>query len=423
MIFTCTKCDAQFPKWQGRCDQCGKWGTLEEGGTIPVKESKQKMVPDKTTFLTDIKIDQEHRIKTNISELDRVLGSGIVPGSITLLGGDPGVGKSTLTLQIADQVKNTLYISGEESGKQVKMRAQRLDIKEKISFLFQTNIEKIIATISKNKPALVIIDSIQTMSSTEASGGLGSVSQITACAGKLMTTAKNLSIPIIIIGHITKEGIVAGPKTLEHLVDAVLYLENDNKNFYKILRGVKNRFGSIGEIGIFEMTSSGLTEIKNSTNIFLDSDSDNDPGSVYSVIFEGSRPFLIEVQALVNKTNFGYPIRKATGFDTNRLQMIIAVITKHTNHNLENQDIYLNITGGLKINDPAVDLAVAASIISAFTDSPKKKSIAAIGELGLSGEIRTVPKINDRLKELKRFGFNNIISPAHELKNIKNIKI
>ena len=414
-IFTCSNCGAQYPKWQGRCSECGKWGTLEEGSVDKNEKNNSKVSPDKIVNLNDLKDSPNFRLETTISELDGVLGGGIVKGALILLGGDPGVGKSTLALQIAQNIKDTLYISGEESANQIKIRAERLKVNlGQFKFLAQTNIEKILSTIEDQKPPLVIVDSIQTMTSIEASGSSGSVSQITSVASQLIGLAKKLDIPIIIIGHVTKDGIVAGPKTLEHLVDVVLYLENDNQNYYKILRGAKNRFGSTGEIGIFEMTSTGLKETKNSSNIFLeDSNSSPSSGTAISAVLEGSRPFLIEIQALTSKTSFGYPQRKSTGYDINRLQMIIAVLCKVAKINLTNQDIYLNVTGGLKVKDTSIDLAVAMCIISAFMDIPINKKTILFGELGLSGEIRTVPQPEKRIKEALKLKFEKIIMPYY----------
>ncbi|MFA6422711.1 MAG: DNA repair protein RadA [Candidatus Buchananbacteria bacterium] len=410
-IFTCTNCGAQYSKWQGRCLECGKWSTIVEEEKKDTKINTS-VKPDSPIILSELKNDAHFRIKTNIEELDRVLGGGIVKGSLILLGGDPGIGKSTLALQIAQSITNTLYISGEESANQVKIRADRLNLQStKLNFLAQTDIDKITATAIALKPSLVIIDSIQTITSDEASSGPGTIAQITSCAGKLIALAKNYDIPVIIIGHVTKDGLVAGPKTLEHLVDAVLYLENDNQNYYKILRGTKNRFGSTGEIGIFEMSSQGLVEVKNPTEIFIEGQDSNHPGRAMSAIIEGTRPFLVEIQALVSKTVFGYPQRKSSGYDLNRLQMIIAVISKIAKVNLSNQDIYLNIAGGIKTKDTAVDLAVALAIISAFYDIIIDHKCLIIGEIGLSGEVRNIPQLDKRINEGKKLKFTKIITP------------
>ncbi|MFA5021100.1 MAG: ATPase domain-containing protein, partial [Patescibacteria group bacterium] len=321
-IFSCSKCGAQYPKWQGRCLTCGAWSTIIEeiNSNNASAEPGKKCPPDKTIDLAALAGDKEIRLITGIEELDRVLGGGLVKGSFLLLGGDPGVGKSTLALQMINRLKNSLYVSGEESASQIKLRAERLksDL-GRWKFLPQTDIEKIIATALDLQPELVIIDSIQTVYTDEATGSAGSVSQITACAAKLMELAKTNSISILVIGHVTKDGQVAGPKTLEHLVDTVMYLENDDQNYLKILRAAKNRFGSVGEIGIFEMSAGGLQEVANPAQIFIDRELDlNRSGIATTMVFEGTRPFLAEIQALAAKTFFGYPVRKATGFDLNR---------------------------------------------------------------------------------------------------------
>lgn len=426
-IYRCANCDAQFPRWQGRCTECGAWGAIKE--QVVAKTQKHKngegVSAEKTINLNEIESTADQRLKTHNSEFDRVLGGGIVHGSLILLGGDPGVGKSTLILQTAHNIKNVLYISGEESARQIKIRAERINLDlNNLQFLAETDIEKIVATIKETKPRLAIIDSIQTMNLNELGGGFGSMSQITACTGQLLSVAKEANIPIIIIGHVTKDGLVAGPKSLEHLVDVVLYLENDNKNYYKILRGIKNRFGSTGEIGIFEMTAGGLKEVNNPSEIFFgDNIGEAASGTANTIIMEGSRPFLVEIQALVSKTSFGYPQRRATGFDLNRLQMIIAVISKVAKINLASHDVYLNIAGGLKVKETATDLAVCLAIVSAFLDLPINKKILIFGEIGLSGEVRAVAQTESRLKEANKMNFNPVIMP--ETKNsdldVKNI--
>jgi len=412
LIFTCTNCGAQYPKWQGRCLDCGKWGTLEQEIKKTIKQ-EINIAPDKPLNLSDLGDLEQVRLKTNIEELDRVLGGGIVSGSLILLGGDPGVGKSTLALEIAKNIDNLLYISGEESAQQIKIRADRLNLNlNNLKFLNQTNVEKIIATARETKPKLLIIDSVQTLNSDESASAPGSVSQITTSTSQLLALAKETNLAIIIIGHVTKDGLVAGPKTLEHLVDTVLYLENDNKNFYKILRSAKNRFGSTEEIGIFEMTGGGFKEIKNPTEIFFDQQALNLAGTAATIIMEGSRPFLVEIQALTAKTAFGYPIRKATGFDLNRLQMLLAVISKTSKLNLGSYDVYLNVAGGLKIKETAADLAVCLAIVSGFLDLAISGRTLILGEVGLSGEIRGVANFDKRLKEALKLNFQRIIVPA-----------
>ncbi len=427
-IFTCTNCGAQYAKWQGRCLDCGKWGTLVEE-TAEIKKEERNVSADKPINLATLVEARESRLISGIDEFDRVLGGGLVVGSFILLGGDPGVGKSTLALEICKKIKNVLYVSGEESAIQIKIRAERLALDmDELKFLPQTNIEKIIATGKELRPQLLIIDSIQTISTADSPAAPGSVAQITACAAKLLEFCKQNNISTIIIGHVTKDGFVAGPKTLEHLVDVVLYLENDNQNYLKILRGVKNRFGSIGEIGVFEMAAAGLKEIKDPAQIFLESDNKNSAGAVTAIIMEGSRPFFVEVQSLCNKTFFGYPQRKASGYDLNRLQMLAAVLAKHGKINLANQDIYLNIAGGLKIKETGADLAVCLAIISALNEKPLPNKCLAIGEVGLSGEVRSVPQLERRIKEARKMDYGNIFIPATKnppaggnIKAIKNI--
>ncbi len=429
-IFSCSKCGAQYPKWQGRCLTCGAWSTIaEEINASSDSEPAKKYSPEKTIDLSTLAGSQEIRIMTGIGELDRVLGGGIVQGAFMLLGGDPGVGKSTLALQMIAKLKSALYVSGEESAGQIKLRAERLSAKlDNWKFLPGTNIEKIIATALALPPELLIIDSIQTVHSDEATGSAGSISQITACAAKLMELAKTNNIAVIVIGHVTKDGQVAGPKTLEHLVDTVMYLENDDKNFLKILRAVKNRFGSIGEIGIFEMSGGGLIEVSDPTRIFIDKELDlNRAGIATTMVFEGTRPFLAEIQALTAKTFFGYPVRKATGFDLNRLQMLLAVIGKYAKVNLSGDDVYLNVAGGLKIKDTAADLATVLAVISAEKDLPLGNKTLILGEVGLAGEIRSLPQLARRIKEGEKMGFTKFIAPktkdliGEKIKQIKNI--
>ena len=411
-IFTCTNCGAQSAKWQGRCLDCGKWGTLVEE-TAELKKEEKNISADKPINLATMAEAKESRLVSGIDEFDRVLGGGLVIGSFILLGGDPGIGKSTLALEICKKIKNVLYVSGEESAIQIKIRAERLalDMAE-LKFLPQTNIEKIIATAKELRPQLLIIDSIQTISTADTPSAPGSVAQITACSAKLLELSKQNNISTIIIGHVTKDGFVAGPKTLEHLVDVVLYLENDNQNYFKILRGVKNRFGSIGEIGVFEMAAAGLKEIKDSSRIFLETENKNNAGVITAIVMEGSRPFFVEVQSLCNKTYFGYPQRKSSGYDLNRLQMLSAVLAKHGKINLANQDIYLNIAGGLKIKETGADLAVCLAIISALNEKPLPAKCLAIGEVGLSGEVRSVPQLERRIKEAQKMDYAHIFVPA-----------
>jgi DNA repair protein RadA/Sms len=413
-IFTCNNCGAQFSKWTGRCLECGKWGTIDKNPTT-VKQVKtdegQRYEAVKTVNLKEILGTQVKRITTSIAELDRVLGGGIVPGSLTLLGGNPGIGKSTLALQLSMAIPNTLYISAEESVQQIKLRADRLSIQSStLKLANESMVEHIIATLEKEKPALAIIDSVQTIFSTDVEGEAGSVTQVRACTTKLLEIAKHTNIPLIIIGHVTKEGVVAGPKTLEHLVDTVLYLEGDRFHFYRILRTVKNRFGPTDEVGIFEMDNGGLQEVKNPSQNFISERADNLPGNVLTCLMEGTRSLLVEVQALVTKTAFGYPTRKASGFDLNRLYVLIAVLQKRAGLQLEQYDIHVNIAGGLDADEPGADLAVALAVASAFKDKALGQDLAVFGEVGLGGEIRPVPQAEKRIKECEQLGLKRVIT-------------
>ncbi len=419
-LFHCTHCDAQFQKWTGRCLECGKWGTVEEqttqaSGTNSAKDKKGEILPIQTQKLTDIQKTSVQRMKTNINELDRVLGGGIVPGSLILLGGEPGIGKSTLSLQLGQHVTHTLYISGEESVGQVKLRADRLGItNQKLELANHANVEAICATMKKNKPALTIVDSIQTISSHEVNGEPGNVNQIRVCTTKLLEVAKQYNIAVCIIGHVTKDGTVAGPKTLEHLVDTVLYLEGDPHHDVRILRTIKNRFGSTDEVGIFEMQEKGLIELKNPSAIFLEERAEHSPGSVITCLIEGTRPLLVEVQALVNKTNFGYPVRKASGFDLNRLHVLTAVLQKRAGLQLGQYDIHVNVVGGLKASEPAVDLAVCLAIASSYKDKALSKDLVVFGEVGLGGEVRSVSQTTKRIHECERLGMTKIIAAKNK---------
>ncbi len=421
-IFSCSKCGAQFPKWAGRCNECGAWGTLAEeiapaadSRLAQKTESIAKAKPAELIAWSDLTNGPVKRYSTNLTEIDRVLGGGIVPGSLILLSGEPGCGKSTIVAQIAKALEKELtilYVSGEESGQQVKLRLDRLNYQpQKMSFASETNADSIIATAIKNKPELLIIDSIQTIYSDQIPSEPGSINQIKACTIKLLETAKEYNISVIIIGHLTKDGNVAGPKTLEHLVDTVLYLEQETRHNYTILRSSKNRFGSTNEIGLLEMTSTGFRQIEKTANLFIQP-AENVNGSALSCLMEGTRPFLLEVQALVSKTLFGYPQRKAIGFDNNRLQMLTTVITKHSKINLANQDVIISVAGGLKINETALDLAICAAIASSYKDQPLPEKSLFLGEIGLSGEIRPVSKLENRIKEAAKLGLKNIFLPT-----------
>lgn len=427
-IYACTKCGAQTPKWSGRCLECSAWGTYvsEVADDKKLNDKTHQVAPAKTIDLNELGNASEKRITTKIEEIDRVLGGGIIPGSLILLSGEPGIGKSTIVAQIAEAIAEqdspVFYASGEESAVQIKNRLERLGVDlKKIKFLNETNVEKIAATATAMKPRLVIIDSIQTVYFPIIESEAGSVSQIRASAVRLLEMAKTNDIAVILIGHVTKDGIIAGPKALEHIVDAVIYLEADNLNNFRILRSTKNRFGSVNEIGIFEMTGLGFKEIKNPSNIFLDKTHENLSGSVISSVIEGTRPFMVEIQALVTKTVFGYPQRKTSGYDLNRLQVLSTVISKRSKANLMNQDIILNIVGGLKINDPALDLAVCGAIISSLLNQTVNRETILLGEVGLGGEIRNVSRLEQRLQEAEKLGFTRAIIPNTDIKT-KTIK-
>jgi DNA repair protein RadA/Sms len=424
-LFTCANCDAQYPKWQGRCNECGQWGTITQAETTT--NNQPIVAPATIVNLAEISSDDGFtRLKTNVEEIDRVFGGGIVSGSITLLAGEPGIGKSTLVAQIANQLNEKskiLYASGEESLPQVKLRLERLNCSlEKFDFISDTDVDKIASAVEKNNPSLVIIDSIQTVHTNLIPGEAGSLNQIRASAVKFLEVAKRRNIAFIMIGHITKDGNIAGPKSLEHLVDTVLYLEQETARGYQLLRASKNRFGSTNELGIFEMTNAGFIPVKNPSAVFLEQDMNQASGSVVSCIIEGTRPFLVEIQALVTKTVFGYPQRKASGFDLNRLQVLVAVISKRTNIKLMAQDIIVNIVGGLRVDDPGIDAAICAAIISSALDKPIKNKQIILGEIGLGGELRGVSKLNLRLKEASDLGFTSALAPKIDKLDTKKIK-
>jgi DNA repair protein RadA/Sms len=427
-VYTCTRCDAQSPKWQGRCSECGAWGTL----TLGAKEEKTAtlkptVAPAEVVRLADVSTDENfRRLPTGTSEIDRVFGGGIVTGSLTLLSGEPGIGKSTLVAQIADALAKKhkiIYTSGEESLGQVKLRLERLgcDLKN-FNFINSTDVEKILSAVEIQSADLVIIDSIQTVQTPLVPQEAGSLNQIRAIAVRCLEVAKRRNIAFILIGHVTKDGNIAGPKSLEHLVDTVLYLEQETARGYQLLRASKNRFGSTNELGVFEMTNTGFKPIANPSSIFLEETESAGGGSATSCIMEGTRPFLVEVQALVTKTVFGYPQRKTSGFDLNRLQVLAAVLNKRTKFNLITQDIILNLVGGLRVTDPGLDLAVSAAIISSFLDKSLPRNLLILGEVGLGGEIRPVAHLNLRIKEASKLGFKKIITPRLE-QAVKGLEI
>lgn len=426
-LFNCSGCDAQYPKWSGRCLECGKWGTLVEGvksRTESVSNTEPAHKPVATFGLKDVSAKATQRIITSINELNTVLGGGIVPGSVILLGGEPGIGKSTLSMQLSAVVPNTLYISGEESVEQIKMRADRLGIKAPtLQIANETLMGPIRATIDALKPELVIIDSVQTMNVESASGESGSPTQVKAVTAVLMEFAKKSGTPVILIGQVTKDGAVAGPKMLEHLVDTVLYLEGDKFHQFRILRAVKNRFGSTDEVGIFSMEEKGLIEVTNPSVAFLSRKQDKIPGTAITCLMEGTRPLLIEIQALVTKTSFGYPQRRASGFDVNRLQMLIAILTKRTGLPLDSYDVFVNVIGGINAEEPAADLAVMLAIASAAKNKVLPPTVVSFGEVGLSGEVRPVTQTKKRLEEIKKMGFDLAVIPEGTEAKINGLKI
>lgn len=426
--FFCQSCGYQSAKWLGKCPGCGEWNTFVEE-QITVKSS-QKNNTYKTTEkvrplkLSDIQPIDEPRIKLPSSELNRVLGGGLVAGSLTLIGGDPGIGKSTLLLQNILSIRNRkiLYVSGEESASQLKLRADRLGkISDNTFILCETDIDNIFTQIKNVNPDIIVVDSIQTIVSPAIESAAGSVSQVRECAGAFLRYSKESNVPVILVGHINKDGVIAGPKVLEHIVDTVLQFEGDREYLYRILRPVKNRFGSTSEIGIYEMVQKGLREVKNPSEMLLSDNREGDmSGIAIGVTIEGMRPFMVEVQALVSTAAYGTPQRSVTGFDQRRLNMLLAVLEKRARFKLGQKDVFLNIAGGLKVSDPGLDMAVIASVMSSNFDLPVSRKTAFAGEVGLSGEIRTITRIEQRVSEAQKLGFENIIVPKNNLKGIKD---
>lgn len=415
-VYVCTKCGAESPAWQGKCSVCGEWNSIIATAGKETGEQTEQDIAVAPQNLKNVGSLAQARIPTGFLEFDRVLGGGIVQGSLLLLGGEPGIGKSTLILSAVSNVSKkhkVLYISGEESAGQVKLRAERIGLDlARLDFLSERKVGSIVATLQKEKPELVIIDSIQTIYTSQLNAEIGGVAQVRFCSQKLLALAKEENIPIFLIGHVTKSGNVAGPKTLEHLVDVVLYLEGERYQSYRILRGIKNRFGATDETGVFAMTDRGLVEVKNPSEVFLEERKANLPGCCITVTLEGVRPFLIEIQALSSPTVFGYPRRTATGISLNRLHLIIAILTKRAKLRLTNQDIYVSIAGGFKVYEPAIDLAIALAIYSSFADKPLDPKLIALGEIGLAGELRRVSNIEKRVREAFNLGFEKIILPA-----------
>lgn len=430
-IFFCQNCGHEEAKWLGQCPACKEWNTFVEeridsgitkGTTVAARAVHEaKVVP-----LTEVTADDDTRSETGIKELDRVLGGGIVPGSLVLVGGDPGIGKSTLLLQVCQrmaQMKKILYISGEESQAQIKLHANRMgNFTSGLLLLCETNLGIIRSVIEKERPELVVIDSIQTMYSEDVTSAPGSVSQVRESTNVFMQLAKGLCIPIFIVGHVTKEGTVAGPRVLEHMVDTVLYFEGDRHASYRILRAVKNRFGSTNEIGVFEMRQSGLVEVENPSEYMLSGKPENASGSVVACSMEGTRPILLEIQALVCRTNFGMPRRTAAGTDYNRVNLLMAVLEKRLGMSLGNCDAYVNIAGGIKMNEPAIDLGIVMALVSSYRNRPIDEKTIVFGEVGLSGEVRAVNMPEQRVAEAKKLGFETCILPEVSLKMVKEIQ-
>lgn len=414
--FVCQQCGYETSQWLGKCPNCDSWSSLVETVKAPLRPDKTSGLRGvnqaKPQKLSEVKHIEKNRIKSGFAEFDRVMGGGVVPGSVTLLAGDPGIGKSTILLHVISKTGG-LYVSGEESAEQIKLRAKRLGIEgDSIIVYPETNVESIVAAINEGPGLpLVVIDSIQTLVSDDLDGMAGSVGQIRRCAEVLVASAKSKGVPIIIIGHVTKEGTIAGPKVLEHMVDTVLYLEGERFANARILRTLKNRFGAIEEVGIFEMVENGLKEIDNPSALFLQDRVKNVPGSVVTVIMEGTRPMLVEIQALVVSSQLAMPRRVANGFDYNRLQLLNAILQKRLNIPLATFDVFVNVSGGLKIAEPAADLAVAVAILSSFKNKALDPKTAVFGELGLLGEIRSIGSSERRTKEAKRLGFSTVISP------------
>lgn len=425
-IFVCNSCGYESSKWLGKCPACGEWNSFFEEKVVTTQNSsgKEKTKPKSEVIkLNEVVKKETVRIKTGVGELDRVLGGGFVVGSLTLLGGEPGIGKSTLILQICDNVKvdgKILYVSGEESAEQIKLRADRLGIKnDNLLFLSETDIDNVEGALEKENPKFVIIDSIQTMYSDEITSSAGSISQVREITSRIMKMCKQTGITTIIIGHVTKDGNIAGPRVLEHMVDTVLYLEGERYFSYRILRGVKNRFGSTNEIGMFEMQNEGLVEITNPSQLLISERDGNPAGSAIVVSIEGTRALVIELQALSTQSVFGMPRRNASGIDYNRLTLLMAVLEKRAGMNFGSQDVYINLVGGIKINEPALDLGIILAAASSFKNISIREDVVVIGEVGLTGEVRSVNMIEKRIKEAEKLGYKTCIIPESNKKLLK----
>ncbi len=434
--FFCSSCGCEEPKWFGRCPSCGEWGTCVEEKVAAKQPSSSRATTvhggalglpgqkERPRRLRDIEATEEQRIDMHDAELNRVLGGGLVPGSMVLLGGDPGIGKSTLVLQTVMQIRDRkiLYVSGEESSYQLKLRAQRLcadgDFNDNCYIACETNLDEIFVHVSNVEPDIVVIDSIQTIATDDLESAAGSVGQVRECAARILKFAKESGTPVILIGHITKEGAIAGPKVLEHIVDTVIQFEGDQHYMYRILRAIKNRFGSTSELGIYEMLGTGLRQVTNPSELLLSSQHEGLSGVAIAAAIEGMRPFLIETQSLVSTSAYATPMRSTTGFDSRRLNMLLAVLEKKVGFKLGQKDVFLNIAGGLKVNDPAMDLAVISAVLSSNMDMPIDMHTCLTGEVGLSGEIRPVSRIDQRIREAEKLGFKRILVPQGSVKSL-----
>lgn len=430
-VYVCSECGYESPKWYGKCPGCGEWNTMNEelpASLATSRHAARHSSVNQVMALGEITEDVEKRMSTGIKEFDRVLGGGIVFGSLVLISGDPGIGKSTILLQMCEYLgksKKILYVSGEESASQIKMRANRLGVTtDRLFVLPQTDVGIIVDAIKSEKPDIVIVDSIQTMVYDEITSSAGSVTQVRECTNIFMHTAKGMGIPIFVVGHVNKDGAIAGPKVLEHIVDTVLYFEGEKNYSYRILRGAKNRFGSTNEIGVFEMTGNGLKEVLNPSLMMISGRPKNTSGTCVACVMEGSRPILAEVQGLVCATGFGTPRRMSTGFDYNRMSMLLAVLEKRAGYFFNNMDAYINVVGGLKLDEPAADLTVALALVSSLKDKAVGEDVLAFGEVGLAGEIRAINNCEQRVNEAMRLGFKRCIIPFHNYKSLsKDVKV
>ena len=429
-VFSCQTCGYQTPKWMGKCPDCGEWQSfVEEIKTTPTQSSRRMLASSQTkpVPMDAIALDPEERLLTGIREFDRVLGGGLVSGSLVLIGGDPGIGKSTLMLQvlygIAEKGSKVLYVSGEESERQMRIRSQRLSaVSPDLMVVSENDMESILLMAGSVQPQVLVIDSIQTMFCSDLTSAPGSVTQVRESTMQLMLMAKKTGTPVFLVGHVTKDGAIAGPRLLEHMVDTVLYFEGDRNHVFRILRAVKNRFGSTNEIGVFEMNERGLNEVANPSAVFLSERPENVPGSVVTASMEGTRPILVELQALASSTSFGNPRRTILGIDHNRVALLVAVMEKKLGMHLIGHDIFINVAGGVKIEEPAVDMGIVAAVASSFLDRPIQKGTIILGEIGLTGEVRAIGHVETRVAEAKKMGFNRCLVPQSNLKRTTGMK-